>query len=50
MSAHLTAVYVSAMNYDAFGNIGAIFRELEWSMLIFYGIIVPKTLNASYHR
>jgi hypothetical protein len=33
---------------DAFGDIGAAFRELEWKSPTFSGRVVPKTPNASY--
>jgi hypothetical protein len=38
------------ITYDAFGGVGAIFRELEWEMVIFYERVVPKTPNASCAR
>ena len=37
----------SALVHDAFGDIGATFRELEWKRPIFSGRVVAKTPNAS---
>jgi hypothetical protein len=33
---------------DAFGDIGATFRELEWNRPIFSGRLAPRILNASH--
>ena len=37
---------VGARAYDAFGDIGSIFQELEWKTPIFSGRVAPKTPNA----
>jgi hypothetical protein len=34
------------LQYDALGDIGATFKELEWKMPIFSGRLMPKTPNA----
>jgi hypothetical protein len=39
---------VGARAYDAFGDIGSIFQELEWKTPIFSGRVAPKTPNALY--
>jgi Asp-tRNA(Asn)/Glu-tRNA(Gln) amidotransferase A subunit family amidase len=39
-----------ALVYDAFGNIGTTFRELEWKAPIFSNMAVPKVPNASQAR
>jgi hypothetical protein len=33
--------------YDAFGDIGTNFRELDWKAPIFYERVVPKNPTAS---
>jgi hypothetical protein len=34
--------------YNAFGDIGTMFRQLEWKTPIVFESVVPKTPNASY--
>jgi hypothetical protein len=47
MPCYLLHGRTAALRYDAFEDIGTIFRYLEWKTPIFSGRVVPKTPNAS---
>jgi hypothetical protein len=48
VSTALSLVTHDALTYDAFGPIGATFRELDWKTPILFERVVPISPNASH--